>query len=37
MDTYLFWSAPNASHFASALAWYYYKQMMMKREGTPTM
>ena len=37
METYLFWIVPIASLLALALAWYFYKQMMLESEGTPTM
>ena len=36
METYLFWIVPIASLLALALAWYFYKQMMLESEGTPT-
>ena len=37
METYLFWIVPIASLLALVLAWYFYKQMMLESEGTPTM
>ena len=36
METYLFWIVPIASLLALVLAWYFYKQMMLESEGTPT-
>lgn len=37
METYIFWMVPVASILALVLAWYFYKQMMLESEGTPTM
>ena len=37
MSTILFWIVPAASILALLLAWYFYKEMMREKEGTPVM
>ncbi|MCQ4912678.1 sodium/proton-translocating pyrophosphatase, partial [Phocaeicola vulgatus] len=37
METYLFCIVTIASLLALLLSWYFYKQMMLESEGTPTM
>ncbi len=37
METSLFWIVPVSSLLALMLAWYFYRQMKMESEGTPTM
>ncbi len=37
MSTILFWIVPASSILALLLAWYFYREMMREKEGTPAM